>query len=546
MTLSHHIIHDTDRDGFGSAALLVASLGPECCRLYPVSDKDINPLLIEIEAHTGDTLWVLDIPTPQTWKELPILPGAQINWVDHHPVRAVDHPPGNVCLYLPIDNRPVTTMHLLVQFGLIANVPEPMTFIRSLCVPQFETAWTRVFDGLAKGWVELENTNRLPRLLAQAPVEEAPPTELLHLEQRVIDARNEVESIVDQIVPELHPLAVVVRIDDAHGHQLKHFGLLAQRKFDRPVSIVVHRNRTIYCGRNTSADLNFDFLAYFASRGIETKGHPYVAFAHLSPEQTDVELSALLTELEEAHLQRDHLEKVIDWANRIERDLHDLIRRRDLPVHFRPGASGVSMVGLTPERPQRGKSGITNLGKLRDNFEELFETYCIRIKQGRDTPEKQLQSFLIRSAICDTPDRSLIQLNDASIDTGNPVKFRFAVDEIPLPYKGGKIVCDILAVRETPNGFVPVVIELKSAREMKRLIEQVTGYATLIQRHLDLFQKLFSIVLRDSIVLNGPCEKWIIWPSTGSDNDPREDEFARDGIRITGYEEFEGGFKFRV
>jgi len=35
-------------------------------------------------------------------------------------------------------------------------------------------------------------------------------------------------------------------------------------------------------------------------------------------------------------------------------------------VHFRPSATGVSMVGLLHERPQRGKSGITNLERLND------------------------------------------------------------------------------------------------------------------------------------------------------------------------------------
>jgi hypothetical protein len=112
-----------------------------------------------------------------------------------------------------------------------------------------------------------------------------------------------------------------------------------------------------------------------------------------------------------------------------------------------------------------------------------------------------------------------------------------------LPVDGGHMVCDLLALR----GSRPVAIELKPGRAMKRLVEQVTGYAALVEEHRVLFANLFSVVLGRPVKLQSPCERWIVWPHpTGHHRDPREDELAGLGIRVVGYTEVEGGFGFRV
>lgn len=56
------------------------------------------------------------------------------------------------------------------------------------------------------------------------------------------------------------------------------------------------------------------------------------------------------------------------------------------------------MVGLLPDRPQRGQSRITNLKSLAANFETWFELHCRNVDHGRDTGEKALQSFLVANA----------------------------------------------------------------------------------------------------------------------------------------------------
>lgn len=227
-------------------------------------------------------------------------------------------------------------------------------------------------------------------------------------------------------------------------------------------------------------------------------------------------------------------------------------------VHFRPSSGGVAMVSLLPGRPQRGPSGIRNLERLAANFEAEFQRYCVDVPQGRPTPEKRLQSFLLRDAYAHG--RRMAALNDASGRTAKPVDLRFVLDELLLPLGEGKrVVCDLLLLRRTPSGeCVPVVMELKSSRDMTRLLEQVGGYAALVGAHVPEFEELFGAVLDEAVSFTGPCEKWIVWPGletarrpgvdadSSSAADRREAELGAMGIRVVTYTDMDGVFEFRA
>jgi hypothetical protein len=213
-------------------------------------------------------------------------------------------------------------------------------------------------------------------------------------------------------------------------------------------------------------------------------------------------------------------------------------------VHFRPSSTGVGMIGLLPDRPQRGKSGLRNLERAARDFEQLFGAHCRDVSQGRITGEKALQSFLIRNAY--GHGRRLACLNEASATTNAPVDLVFVTDEIPVPAEQGKIVCDILAFRAEGDRGVPVLLELKDDRMLTRLIAQVESYAALIDEHVDLYSELFSAVLGEALSLTGPCEKWIVWPSAGAGRDPREEELLARGVRLVGYRAAGDGFQFSV
>ncbi|MCU0664701.1 MAG: hypothetical protein MUC50_20560 [Myxococcota bacterium] len=296
----HHLIHDLDRDGWGSAALLVCELGAERCHLHPTQSKDACSLISTVGAQPGDHVWLLDIPTPSSWSDVPSLPDVAITWVDHHPVRATDAPPSEVRLILPGHSEPTTTMHLLVRRGLVSSVATPMVFVRSLCVPAFETEWTRIFDGLGEAWDQISfMLCELPAVIAAAPRGEAPDQSMVVIGRTVQGQAAKVDRVLETARIELHAHVVIVYLADAFHVPLKHYGLRAQRKHDKPVSVIVHRSRRLYCGRNTRGAVKLDFLAHFAARGFAATGHPYVAFVDVPKARQAEELRALIAAVEE-------------------------------------------------------------------------------------------------------------------------------------------------------------------------------------------------------------------------------------------------------
>jgi hypothetical protein len=238
-----------------------------------------------------------------------------------------------------------------------------------------------------------------------------------------------------------------------------------------------------------------------------------------------------------------HLEKVIGWAGRIRETLEPISLGRAGDVHFRPSSGGVAMVGLQADRPQRGKSGFRDLDRLAREFEDLYERHCVSVSQGRPTPEKQLQSWLTADAY--RHERRMVALDSALADG---VETLFVADELALPLAGNRrVVCDMLALRRAPNGTCrPAVIELKAAREMTRLIEQVQGYSACVEALSEHFERLFTSVLGYDITFAGPPEQWIVWPYAGEIVDPREDALAEQGIRLLGYYEDGAGFSLRA
>ena len=61
-------IHDVDRAGLGSAAIVCAEFGPENVLVAPTKMNDVRPLLARHEA--SHSVMVLDIPAPPSWDGL--------------------------------------------------------------------------------------------------------------------------------------------------------------------------------------------------------------------------------------------------------------------------------------------------------------------------------------------------------------------------------------------------------------------------------------------------------------------------------------------
>lgn len=244
----------------------------------------------------------------------------------------------------------------------------------------------------------------------------------------------------------------------------------------------------------------------------------------------------------------DRLTRTIEWAKKLRASLQPILDAHGDRVHFRPASTGVAMVGLLPDRPQRGKSGLTNLERVVTSFEQMFDEHCRTVEHGKPTREKALQSFLIREAYKNG--RRLAPINAASVSTNDPVELVFVTDEIALPLDDeGKTVCDVLALRRDNGRCTPVLLELKDARMLGRLVAQVESYAALIDGHTALFEELYGALLGEAVKFDDrPTEKWIVWPAAGETNDPQEEKLAaqRKNIRIVGYTEKDGSYALRV
>jgi hypothetical protein len=240
--------------------------------------------------------------------------------------------------------------------------------------------------------------------------------------------------------------------------------------------------------------------------------------------------------------QQATLKRIIEWATKTRELLTPLIDAHVGSVHFRPSSTGVAMVGLAPDRPQRGYRSA-NLSRLIRDFDLLFAEHCRDVPQGRLTPEKALQSFLIRDAY--EHGRRMSALADAARAAGRRADFTFVTDELALPLARGKIVCDVLALRRDSGRSTPVLIELKTVRDLKRITAQLE-YGSLMNEHAELFATSYSAMLGEKVVFDGPVEKWIIWPRPKRTTDRRTAELAASGIQVFGYSEHEGSYDFRV
>lgn len=296
-----HVIHDIDRDGWGSAALLVAELGPARCVLHPTAGKDGLAEIAKLDAQPGDHVWVLDIPTPECWVAVPSLPGVAITWVDHHPVRANDKPQDFVRVCLPRNDDPTTTMHLLIDHDLIPSLPAPRRFVEAMCGPGSASSWAGAFDGLEAEWKRAPfSLDGLADLISQAPLCGPVPAELRHYEQHALSQRAAVDAVLDKAKVDLTTRVVVVRLPNGFRQPVKLFSLRAQERWHRPVSIIVHHGGSLYCGRRSRGGPKIDFLAHFKSRGFNATGHPYVAFVDVPEHRVEDEIGRLLAEVEGA------------------------------------------------------------------------------------------------------------------------------------------------------------------------------------------------------------------------------------------------------
>ena len=147
-------------------------------------------------------------------------------------------------------------------------------------------------------------------------------------------------------------------------------------------------------------------------------------------------------------------------------------------IHLRPTQDRVSYVSINSNSPQtRAK-----LKKIGD--QEKWES----VAPGRSTPEKKLQSWLLRNVYQNGRRMAAIEeIVKQKIESSREIAVFFVVDEIAIYYDGNKrAVCDLLALRrETKSDgsylWIPMQIELKTKRHPDRLVNQLE-YSKLFEQ----------------------------------------------------------------
>jgi len=174
-------------------------------------------------------------------------------------------------------------------------------------------------------------------------------------------------------------------------------------------------------------------------------------------------------------------------------------------VHFRASLNSISMISISNERPELGVKCNANTYKVADNIRSSIKQDFERIikKQStpkRPTPEKELQSWIINYAL-----NNNYQL---PFDTN----IKYITSEFAITNKEGlKIVTDIIGYSERDNQLC--IIELKSDRLLKRLIQQVLNFEKVISDNFDFFSKLLSINgFLENKPLSKKMKKIVVWP----------------------------------
>lgn len=135
-------------------------------------------------------------------------------------------------------------------------------------------------------------------------------------------------------------------------------------------------------------------------------------------------------------------------ARDLNKQHHDFLVKNQL--HFRGNFNSFSIVSVSQETPERGKSGLKSKKQAEAYLQDINK---IGLKQpGRSTEEKNLQAYIINHAL---NNKGILPFGD----------FTFITSEMAVQFPSGKrIVNDILAIDSNQN---LAIIELKSLRNNK-------------------------------------------------------------------------------
>src|SRR5215831_18979552 len=140
-------------------------------------------------------------------------------------------------------------------------------------------------------------------------------------------------------------------------------------------------------------------------------------------------------------------------------------------ARFRGSSNSLCLVSVNLSTPQLGlgysfrdvlRRDCAHLDQHLQNFE--------RLKPNRNTPEKEVQSFMI----FDSMERGHMSFDENIV---------LITDEFARLFNGNKLVIDIIGFNRKKNALS--LIEIKSKRELLKLTDQLTKAANLVRNEID-------------------------------------------------------------
>ena len=221
----------------------------------------------------------------------------------------------------------------------------------------------------------------------------------------------------------------------------------------------------------------------------------------------------------------EQLQKLVKNAERVRSESFQVFKDRlsRKLLWLRPSVNRISAISCCENTPQLDFSGITS-GELEKILEAQLSP------PGRKTPEKRLQSWLIRQAL-----KSGGRLKVLDDVLGG--EWWFVSDEIALRTASKKkLVADLLLVRVDAQGRASLVnAELKSERSMETF-RQVIGFRAALEHPglQDGWRKFAEVMTRKSFRWHLSQETYgvVIWPSVKDSTNARANAKRKNYERV--------------
>jgi hypothetical protein len=209
--------------------------------------------------------------------------------------------------------------------------------------------------------------------------------------------------------------------------------------------------------------------------------------------------------------------KYFELANKLNENYLRLLIENE--VHFRPSINSISMISISNDKPELGIKCNASKYKTSTNLIDIIEKDISKVKSFkkplRPTPEKELQSWIIKYALNNNHRLPFVP------------DIKFITSELAIQSKSNKkTVTDILGYNKDTQQLY--IIELKSDRLLKRLIQQVSDFENVILENTQFFSQLISIHgFASPVDFLKKIKKVIVWPE--GKTSPKE-EFKRESI----------------